>query len=217
MASTRLTRRDMVRALLVGLQASSAHVRAWQTSPASALTTLKELRGLLAGTDVDTELGWLERSVKPGVELPAAAGLALDDLRFVLSRSTTLGPARKEIRDKVAQDIRLKATYCRSDPRGMGALITLTVHTWALPASSTRVEQGDWQVQYVSTPQTLLPTFAGRSFPQFSSPCSVDLPPGLWTVWAQHPKNAAHRGPAKELVVGATPGLSSLAADVIVP
>jgi hypothetical protein len=150
------------------------------------------------------------------VPVPAAARFALDDLRFALTRSATVGSTRASVEARVAEDIRIKAGYCRAHPRGIAALVKLTVRTWAEQPAG-REERGDWQVMYVSTPQTLLPSFAGRSFPKFSSPCEADLAPGLWSVWAQHPRNTALRGPIHALVLGATPGADAARADLLVP
>jgi hypothetical protein len=196
-----------------------------QASDPALVALLQELRAQLASaggepgsakTAVDTEIGWLEKAIKPGVVVPGAARLALDDLRFALTRSAVIGPARAAVAARVAEDIRIKATFCRASPLGMAALVKLTVRTWTEQPSG-RVEQGDWQVMYVSTPHTLLPSFAGRSFPNFSSPCVADLAPGLWSVWAQHPRDSSRRGPIRELVLGATPGADTVQADLFLP
>jgi hypothetical protein len=225
MSPRTLTRRHVLQACALPVLGIGAPARAQAPPDPALLAILQELRTQLANasqtpggskTDVSTEIGWLEKAVKPGVKVPAAARLALDDLRFALARSAVIGPARTAVAERVAEDIRIKANYCRAHPRGMAALVKLTVRTWTEQPAG-RVEQGDWQVMYVSTPQTLLPSFAGRSFPSFSSPCDADLAPGLWSVWAQHPRESSRRGPIRELVLGATPGADAVQADLLLP
>lgn len=213
-----IDRRRVLRALLLGCGAGlgfAARQKPGASEPVRAV--LQDLRSMLAGEDIERELGWLEKSLKPDVALPIIAGLALDDLRFALSRSSLSGPSRLSLQALVVKDLKIKAAYCRQHPLGMAALVRLTVRTWSQPPAGNRLEQGDWQVMYVCTPQTLLPAYSGRSFPRFSSPSAVDLPPGLWTLWAQHPLDPGKRGPAREVTLGATPDAATLDADLLVP
>jgi hypothetical protein len=221
-----LARRHLLH-MLASLPAFGFRAVTRQAPDSSLIALLQELRMELVNADeeagavpgktgVGAELGVLEKAIKPGVPVPAAARLALDDLRFALTSSATVASTRASVAVRVAQDIRIKAGYCRAHPRGVAALVRLTVRTWAEQPAG-RSEQGDWQVLYVSTPQTLLPSFAGRSFPRFSSPTVADLAPGLWSIWAQHPRNSALRGPIRELVLGATPGADTAEADLLVP
>jgi hypothetical protein len=213
-----IDRRRVLGALLLGAGAGlglAARRQPGTSEPVRAV--LQDLRFMLAGEDIERELGWLEKSLKPDAVLPTIAGLALDDLRFALSRSSLSGPSRLSLQALVVKDLKIKAAYCRQHPLGMAALVRLTVRTWSQPPAGNRLEQADWQVMYVCTPQTLLPTYSGRSFPRFSSPSFVDLPPGLWTLWAQHPVDPLKRGPAREVTLGATPEVTTLDADLLVP
>ena len=159
------------------------------------------------------ELTWLLKNVGEGV--PESMVKNLEGLVDALRRSENSGTA-KEILEEVRQDIVLKWALCRLSPEGMAAQVPLIVRTWT--AGEPRTEAPRWNVHYLSAPlaSSDLP---GESFPTFSSPTTISLPPGRYVVWAQDPENPKRRGPRKDVTLGSPDGsvpAGGVKADVVV-
>jgi hypothetical protein len=158
-------------------------------------------------------IGWLRKTA--GTTVPEPALKSLEALVDAVQRAEH-APDREKILDAVRQDLAIKSAVCQKSPEGMGALVQLVVHTWT--SSEPRTEVPQWNVHYLSAPLFLLGDDRSESFPSFSSPTALSLPPGLYVVWAQHPE-MPKRGPTREVTLGNIDGSASGAvkADVIVP
>jgi len=156
---------------------------------------------------------WIRQSVVNAVPEPAMK--SLEALVDAVQR-TEHSPEKDEVIEAVRQDLAIKAAVCQKNPAGMGVLVQLVVHTWT--PGEPRKEVPQWNVHYLSAPLYLVGDGRSESFPAFSSPTAISLPPGLYVVWAQHPA-IAKRGPTKEVTLGSVDGSVSgpIKADVIVP
>ncbi len=176
--------------------------------------------GLPEPGDTATHLGWLRLSIpRAKSSVPQAAVAGLEGLVEALRAAQRLPSEQQEfLTTLIREDVRLKATYCRSHPDGMAALIPLTVRTWAKNGVSV-AEAKQWNVVYVSAPLASLGGRNGDPFPQFSSPTSMRLPPGRYVIWAQDPDEGTRRGPAKTVTLGdgSLPIDATVTADLLVP
>ena len=146
------------------------------------------------------EINWLTTSA--GETVPESMVKNLEGLVDALRRSENTATA-KEILEEVRQDIAIKWAVCRLSPEGMAIQVPLIVRTWT--SGEPRSESPRWNVHYLSAPlaSSDLP---GDSFPTFSSPTSISLPPGRYVVWAQDPDNPKRRGPRKDVTLGSPDG-----------
>ena len=152
--------------------------------------------------DASAAIGWLKDSTRQGATLPPDVLDGLQDLADAADAAATLGEtARAEFMKRAAADLGIKADYCLRHPRGMAALVDVTVHTWE-PDAAPRVEARQWNVMYLSAPMAVFPDRKGKSFPGFSSPAARQLPPGNYVMWAEDPADSSRRGPRKEIQVG---------------
>jgi len=119
-------------------------------------------------------------------------------------------PKDPAVRRLVVEDLQVKSDACRRSPTGMSVTFPLTVRTWA-PAASQRSEVSQWNVMYLSAPLALR-SRKGHSFPAFSSPTTIRLPPGKYVVWAEDPADKGRVGPPKDVTLG-----EAVAVDLIVP
>lgn len=149
---------------------------------------------------VTREITWLAGRAGEGV--PESMVKNLEGLVDALRHSENSGTA-KEILEEVRQDIAIKWAVCRQSPEGMAIQVPLIVRTWT--AGEPRSEAPRWNVHYLSAPlaSSDLP---GESFPTFSSPTTISLPPGRYVVWAQDPDDPKRRGPRKDVTVGSPDG-----------
>ena len=151
----RLIARGSACMLLLVLQLSSeAFAQAQQSSPALASTTTVELVAAILDSiasslpefsEAQTHVGWLRRSIPkgPGRVIPREMVTGLEGIDSALKRSRDL-PQAESVRllEVVREDLFVKASYCRSHPDGMAAVVPLSVRTWAEHGSS-RTSTGD--------------------------------------------------------------------------
>ena len=161
-------------------------------------------------------IGWIRKSVSDAV--PEAAVKGLESLADALGRIEG-APAleMKKVIEAVEEDLAIKAAVCRVDPKGMAVLVPVVVHTWS--SNEPRSEVPRWNVHYLIAPLALIGDLPGESFPAFSSPTSISLPPGRYVVWAQDPQNSRRRGPRRDITLGSKDGTvpaAGVRADVII-
>jgi hypothetical protein len=165
--------------------------------------------------DTPRHLNWLRESVRsrPNLRLPPTSLSALEaDLSALIMSSGFPESDRKRVVEVVREDLKLKAEYCRAHPDGMAAHITLRVRTWQ---QGDKREASQWRVMYINAP---LRGFRGaEKFPKLSSPTEVQVPPGVYMIWAQDDTNDARRGPDTIVRPGAAPDQRDLEADLLIP
>lgn len=190
------------------------------TSSPAAVAAIDRLRRALEGVEVPADvdptrdLRWLDQSLSDAkVAVPEIALQALDALTLVFSERDRVPAAALRT---AFDDLALKASYCRTHPDGMAALVRLTVRTFRQQPGG-RVEDSNWQVFYLNAPLVTFAPARSAAFPAFSSPTSMSLPPGVWAIWAQDVRDAAKKGPITELRLGVTGTERDVTADIAIP
>jgi hypothetical protein len=110
---------------------------------------------------------------------PAPYGRSIERHLDLLRAALDSGPVRQaETLQYVLEDIKLKHADCRQF--GMGRLVKLEVRT-----KKEGEEVKGWQVFYRWIPSRAVGEVRPQPFPALSSPTSVDLPPGAYTIQAR--------------------------------
>ncbi|OHE79754.1 MAG: hypothetical protein A2107_14700 [Verrucomicrobia bacterium GWF2_62_7] len=122
-------------------------------------------------------VSWLVGRLKDEVT-PALYARSLERNLALLRSAARLGKAqRTEVLRAVLDDLRLKHADCRQS--GMGRLVRLEVRTIR---GSTEVR--GWQVFYRWLPGRTVGEVRPQPFLSLSSPTSVEIPPGAYSVYA---------------------------------
>ena len=141
--------------------------------------------------------------------IPAAYGRNLAEDVFVLEVALGGGPAQQaEALQSVLEDIKLKHSDCKQF--GMGRLVKLEVRT----VKDGREVSG-WQVFYRWLPARNVGEVRPQSFLALSSPTSVEIPPGAYSVQARKSADGKETSSA-ELPVPVA-GRKTVTLDIPVP
>ena len=151
---------------------------------------------------------WLAGRLKDD-KTPDAYSRSLERSLEMLRAALESGPIRQaETLQYVAQDLKLKHTDCKQF--GMGRLVKVQVRT-----VNGGGEAGGWQVFYRWLPSRAVGEVRPQPFPSLSSPTSVELPPGAYTIQARRTVNGKEAASAELPVpVG---GTKSVVFEVPVP
>jgi len=121
---------------------------------------------------------WLAGRLKDD-KTPAPYGRSIERHLALLREALESGPVRQaETLQYVFEDIKLKHADCKQF--GMGRLVKLEVRT-----KKGNEEVRGWQVFYRWIPSRAVGEVRSQPFPSLSSPTSVELPPGAYTVQAK--------------------------------
>lgn len=121
---------------------------------------------------------WLAGRLKDE-KTPAAYSRSIERSFELLRAALDSGPVRQaETLQYVLQDIKLKHADCKQF--GMGRLVKLEVRTMQGGGQSK-----GWQIFYRWIPSRAVGEVRPQPFPSLSSPTSVELPPGAYTVQAR--------------------------------
>jgi hypothetical protein len=121
---------------------------------------------------------WLAGRLKDD-KTPEAYGRSVERSLELLRAALDSGPLRQaETLQYIFQDLTLKHADCKQF--GMGRLVKLKVRT--LKGNS---EDKGWQVFYRWLPARAVGEVRPQPFPSLSSPTSVELPPGAYTIQAR--------------------------------
>jgi hypothetical protein len=160
------------------------------------------------------DLKWIEANL--GIDVPEATARSMEALVEALQRASGSAPLRERVIAAVRDDLAIKVRACRNSGAGMATVARLVARTWS--ATEPRREVTRWDVHYLLAPLALTGSLPGESFPAFSSPTAVTLPPGRYVLWAQDPAQPQRRGPSREIVVGTVEGRASddVTADLLI-
>jgi hypothetical protein len=149
-----------------------------------------------------SDIRWIRRTLT--ADLPETTAKAMEALVDALRRASQSTALRGRVVDAVREDLAIKAAVCRKTPDGMRTLGRVVARTWSTLQPGKEVS--NWDVHYLIAPLALVGSLPGESFPAFSSPTTVKLPPGRYVLWAQDPRSSDRRGPSREIVVGSLDG-----------
>ena len=128
---------------------------------------------------------------------PADYRLQLTIDRYLLESALKHAADEREIVDSVAQDLFIKYTDCSK--HGHGRLVPVEIRTLKDGSDSS-----GWTIYYEWLPPTNGFQVSQLSFPQPSSPTSIELPPGLYQMHASKtdPKGAELKSETVKVAVG---------------